>query len=220
MSENSYGNYPNQQQPPSYSSTHSGGAYENYAQVYGQGLPQHMDKPAVPSSIKMAANSIYAIVLLNILSTVLGFVYWKELLQSSMDGMMGMFGGAIPEEERATLEAELANTPMEFTAIELVTSIGTTVLFTAALITLAIFLVKGHNWARIVLTVYAGFKVLGLLSAFSFFIFFHWTMLVGLLASAIAIATLVLMWIRPSNAYMNQMKAYGQWLKQRAYMGS
>lgn len=220
MSENNYGTYPNQQQPPSYSSTHSGGAYENYAQVYGQGLPQHMEKPTVPSSIKMAANSIYAIVLLNIASTVLGLVYRKELLQSSMDGVMGMFGGFIPEEDRSTFEAELANAPMELTAFELVTSIGSTVVFSAALITLAIFLVKGHNWARIVLTVYAGFKVLDLLSVFSFFVFFHWTMLVGLLASAIAIATLVLMWIRPSNTYMNQMKAYSQWLKQRAYMGS
>lgn len=220
MSENNYGTYPNQQQPPSYSSTHSGGAYENYAQVYGQGLPQHMEKPAVPGTIKMAANSIYAIVLLNIVSTVLGLVYWKELLQSSMDGVLGMFGSAIPEEDRATFEAELANAPTELSTFELVTSLGGTVLFSAALIILAIFLVKGHNWARIVLTVYAAFKVLGLLGIFTFFLFFHWTMLVGLLASVVAIAPLVLMWLRPSSAYIRQMQVYGQWLKQRAYMGS
>ena len=220
MSENNYGTYPNQQQPPSYSSTHSGGAYENYAQVYGQELPQYMEKPAVPGTIKMAANSIYAIVLLNIVSTVLGLVYWKELLQSSMDGVMGMFGSVIPEEDRATLEAELANAPTELSTFELVTSLGGTVLFSAALIILAIFLVKGHNWARIVLTVYAAFKVLGLLGIFSFFLFFHWTMLVDLLAGVLAIVFLVFVWKNPVSTYMRQIKAYQQWKLQQAYLGA
>lgn len=218
MTTNNYGSYPNQQQPPSYSSAAPQGAYASYAQAYGQGLPQHMDKPSVPTSIRVAVYSVYAITLLGIISHIFGLIYRDEIVAGSMDMVDRFFGSVFSPSEQAEIEAAIS-AGTQVSAGEIILSSGILLITSAALITFAIFTLKGHNWARIVLTVYAGFSVLGLLSVFSFALFFHWVMLLDLASSLVAILTLVFLWLPASNTYMRQMRVYSQWQKQRAYMG-
>ncbi|MBP3037863.1 hypothetical protein J2M53_16615 [Arthrobacter sp. zg-ZUI100] len=63
----------------------------------------------------------------------------------------------------------------------------------------AIFIRKGHNWARIVLAVYAGLSVLTLLTG---------TNLLGWWGILLMVAATVPLFLKPAPAYFSEMKQY------------
>ncbi|MDO4898127.1 MAG: hypothetical protein Q3965_02360 [Rothia sp. (in: high G+C Gram-positive bacteria)] len=217
MTEGNYGNQPNQQQPPSYSAVHPGGAYASYAQAYGQGLPQHMEKPAPPKSLKIAAVLTYIIVGINLLYEVLGIIFIDEIL-NSMSDRMGDFLTSADASDMEVLKQQMESSS---TLPSMIIDAGVQVVISAAVVAFAICMVKGHNWARIVLTIYASFIVLvGVFVPFGFILVFHWTMLLSIVAALVAIAALIFYWLPAGNEFMRSMRAYKMWEQQRAYWGA
>lgn len=220
--------YPNQTQPPSYSATQQGGhynekgAYAGYAQAYGQGLPAHMDAPERPQALKTASLIMYVIIGLGLLGSILSAIFYQEIQQATNSSILSLFSGLMSEEDLAAAEAEMAMTAdTGFATAGLIVGLVFGLIWSALLVFFTIMMNKGHNWARIVLTVVASFQILNLLSGLlAIFIFFHWTMLTSLLAGALAIAFLVFVWKSPVSTYMRQIKAYQQWKLQQAYLGA
>ena len=82
-----------------------------------------------------------------------------------------------------------------------------TIIFGGIMALLAIFLQRGDNWARIVLTVLA---VLGVLGAFSNFVQHRPALLlvITVLQLALYVGLLVFMWHRDSSAYVKGSRAH------------
>lgn len=112
----------------------------------GYGASTRGEKPA---SIKTAINIIWASVALSVLSTILTFVFLDQLIDRALEAN----GGAGAATGDAARSGAIIGA-----VVGLVIGVGLYVL-------LAIFLGKGKNWARIVLTVLAGIGlVFGLIS--------------------------------------------------------
>lgn len=93
-------------------------------------------RPEKPASVKTAVNIIWVLVALSVLSTILTFVYLDDIV----DGVLAQSGAS------ATTRSAARTGAIGGAILGLVISV---VLY----VVLAIFLAKGHNWARIVLTV-------------------------------------------------------------------
>lgn len=224
MTEQPHENYPNQPQPPRYGYTPTDGnqngtyrvgnydtgqgaegAYSSYAHMYGQGLPTHMEKPEEPGSIKTAVVLSGIIWIAAMVSSMLSVFYGEEILAGSTSPMFG-------EVDTGLVSGETA----EFMAVSVVGFI-LSLAQTASLLTCLYFIKRGHNWARIVNTVFLAIQTLSLLSIFSFVLFFHWTMLIGVACGILAIPAIIVSWLGSSNEFMRRSTAYRQWEKQRAY---
>lgn len=219
--------YPNQAQPPAYSATQSGyyteqGAYAGYAQAYGQGLPAHMDAPERPQALKTASLIMYVMIGLGVLGSILGTIFYQEIQQATSNSILSLFGGAMTDEDMAAMEAEMSmTTDSSFATAGLIMGLVFGLIWSALLVFFTIMMNKGHNWARIVLTIVAGLQILNLLvGALTLLLVFHWTMLVDLLAGVLAIVFLIFVWKNSVSTYMRQMKAYQQWKLQQAYLGA
>ncbi|WP_272878413.1 hypothetical protein [Rothia nasimurium] len=219
--------YPNQAQPPAYSASQPGyyteqGAYAGYAQAYGQGLPAHMDAPERPQALKTASLIMYVMIGLGVLGSILSTIFYQEIQQATSNSILSLFSGLMSEEDLAAAEAEIAMTAdTGFATAGLIVGLVFGLIWSALLVFFTIMMNKGHNWARIVLTVVASFQILNLLmGALTLLLVFHWIMLVDLLAGVLAIAFLVFVWKSPVSTYMRQIKAYQQWKLQQAYLGA
>ena len=219
--------YPNQAQPPAYSASQPGhyteqGAYAGYAQAYGQGLPDHMDAPERPQALKIASLIMYVMIGLGLLGSILSTIFYQEIQQATSNSILSLFSGIMTEEDFAAAEAEItASADTGFVTAGLIMGLVFGLIWSALLVFFTIMMNKGHNWARIVLTVVASIQVLNLLmGALTLLLIFHWTMLVDLLAGVLAIVFLVFVWKNPVSTYMRQIKAYQQWKLQQAYMGA
>lgn len=215
--------YPNQPQPPAYGGqpapAYGGGAYESYAQAYGQGLPTHMDAPAKPQELKTAMMIQYIMLGVSLLAAVLSAIFAKELL-AMQNGVTEMLLGSssMPGADAQQAQAELLNASGTV-AVIMAFAIGFSLVGLAIQLLFIIFMGKGRNWARIVLTIFAGFSILSLLDVIGYFVAFHWVMLFGPINAILAIVFLVFAWKRPVSEYMRNTVAYRQWQLQRSYMG-
>lgn len=215
--------YPNQPQPPAYGGqpapAYGGGAYESYAQAYGQGLPAHMDAPEKPQALKTAMMIQYIMLGVSLLAAVLNAIFAKELL-AMQNGVTEMLLGSssMPGADAQEAQAELLNASGAM-AVIMAFAIGFSLVWLAIQLLFIIFMGKGRNWARIVLTIFAGFSILSLLDVIGYFVAFHWVMLFGPINAILAIVFLVFAWKRPVSEYMRNTVAYRQWQLQRSYMG-
>lgn len=141
-----------------------------------------------PQAIKTAVTIVWAVLALALLSTILTFVYLDELVSAA----------AGPDLTSAQESAARTGA--------IVGSIVGFLLFGALWAILAIFLRKGANWARIVLTILA---VLGLVfGAFGLLAGQPATLLVlGVVQLALYAALVYFMWRRESTAYINAPQA-------------
>lgn len=224
MTENPYGNYPNQPQPPRYGYTPTDGnqngtyrvgnydtgqgaegAYSSYAHMYGQGLPTHMEKPEEPGSIKTAVVLSGIIWIAGMVYSLLSVFYGDEILQGTTSPIFG----DVDTSQVNVQDAEF----MAMSVVGFILSLAQT----AGLLTCLYFIKRGHNWARIVNTVFLAFQTFSILTIFTFVLFFHWTMLIGVACGILAIPAIVFSWLGSSNEFMRRSAAYRQWEKQRAH---
>ena len=114
----------------------------------GYGGPPQAVGPK-PASIKNAINIIWAYIALSVITTALSFVYLDQLIDDAM---------ASQPANSSVTEDSIRTFTIAILLIILLIVVGLSAL-------LAVFLGKGKNWARIVLTILTGISlVFGLLS--------------------------------------------------------
>jgi len=136
-----------------------------------------------PQAIKTSVTIVWVVVALSVISTILTFAYLDELVEAAGANLTGA-------------EQDVARTGA------IVGAIVALVVFGALWVVLGIFLRKGANWARIVLTVLV---ILGL--AFGLFglsieqptIF----VALGVVEMALYVALLYFMWRKESTDFIN-----------------
>lgn len=142
-----------------------------------------------PPAIKTSVTIIWAAIALSVVSTILSFIYLDDLVEAS--------GGNL---EGADLDAARTG-GMIGAAIALL-------FFGVLWVVLAIFLRKGANWARIVLTVLAvlgiAFVLFSLLAGGQPVIF----LIINLVTLALYAALLYFMWQPESTAYLSAAKPH------------
>ncbi len=160
-------------------------AYPPPPPVEGYGQPTPAAEP--PPSIKTAVSIVWAMVALSVLSAIVTVVFLDDIVRAAGVDL----GGSQEDAARAGAIAGAV--------------IGV-LIFGALWIVLAIFLRRGANWARIVLTVLAG---IGLLSGiYSLSTGQHALLLIlGLLQMALYVALLFFLWRRDSSDYINGRRA-------------
>lgn len=195
---------PNNQEPQN--------VYGSYAQAYGQGLPSHMEAPEKPQQLQVAVWVSYAIAAFGLISLALSSVFANEISQGVTESLnaAGLANEGLSAEELAAtqdLSSGLFASLFIFAAVlSLIVNLGH--------IAFTVFMGKGANWARIVLTVYAVLTAFDLLGIVSWFAYFHWTMLLSPLRSILAIIFLIVAWQGPVSDYMRKSKAYKAWQAQ------
>ncbi|MCC9198466.1 hypothetical protein QNO08_02565 [Arthrobacter sp. zg-Y820] len=154
----------------------------------GQSAPPPASIPARPKQVDISFWLLIASLVLSIISVPFGIAALNS------------------PEARATaqrqLEAQGAAVDLD-AAIAAGTILVVVIAVISAVVTLlvAIFIRKGYNWARIVLTVFAVISLLNFtdLSAAN---------LVAIVSTLLTIAATVLLYLNPAPAYFNQMKQY------------
>lgn len=195
---------PNKQEPQN--------VYGSYAQAYGQGLPDHMEAPEKPQQLQVAVWVSYAIAAFGLISLALYSIFTDEINQGVMESLntAGLANEGLSAEEMAAtqdLSSGLFAGIAIFSAVfGLIINLGN--------IAFTVFMGKGANWARIVLTVYAAMTAFDLLTIGGWFLYFHWTMLLSPLRSILAITFLIVAWQGPVSDYMRRSKAYKAWQAQ------
>jgi len=136
-----------------------------------------------PQSIKTAVNIVWAVVALSVLSTILTFVYLDELVEAVDTNLTGA-------ERDAARAGGIVGAIIGF------------VVFGVLPVVLGIYLRKGANWARIVLTVLAVLGVLfglyGLLAGNQPIAL----LVLGLIQMVLFVALLYFLWRRESTEYI------------------
>lgn len=195
---------PNNQEPQN--------VYGSYAQAYGQGLPSHMEAPEKPQQLQVAVWVSYAIAAFGLISLALYSIFTDEINQGVMESLntAGLANEGLSAEEMAATQdlssGLFAGIAIFSAVLGLIINLGN--------IAFTVFMGKGANWARIVLTVYAVLTAFDLLGIFSWFLYFHWTMLLSPLRSILAITFLIVAWQGPVSDYMRKSKAYKAWQAQ------
>lgn len=195
---------PNNQEPQN--------VYGSYAQAYGQGLPSHMEAPEKPQQLQVAVWVSYAIAAFGLISLALYSIFTDEINQGVMESLntAGLANEGLSAEEMAATQdlssGLFAGIAIFSAVLGLIINLGN--------IAFTVFMGKGANWARIVLTVYAAMTAFDLLGIFSWFLYFHWTMLLSPLRSILAIIFLIVAWQGPVSDYMRKSKAYKAWQAQ------
>lgn len=173
-------------------------SYNYSAYSSGQPAPQ-VTEPARPAAVDRGFWLLIASAVVNIIGAVISFVVLSsDEGRSELARVSGL----------TAAEADTAAT------IGIVTGVVVAIISVAVSVLFAIFARKGHNWARIIITVFAA------LSLFS---------LIGVNGSAEGILTLVsvllpivavvLFFTAPASAYFNQMQQYRQARKMGGYAG-
>lgn len=195
---------PNNQEPQN--------VYGSYAQAYGQGLPSHMEAPEKPQQLQVALWVSYAIAAFGLISLALYSIFTDEINQGVMESLntAGLANEGLSAEEMAATQdlssGLFAGIAIFSAVLGLIINLGN--------IAFTVFMGKGANWARIVLTVYAAMTAFDLLTIGGWFLYFHWTMLLSPLRSILAITFLIVAWQGPVSDYMRKSKAYKAWQAQ------
>lgn len=216
--------YPNQPQPSQYTGQYQQtpyagqyqqGAYANYTQMYGQQLPEHLEKPVVPKALNIATILVYCIAGLNVMAQVFQIICHDELQALQQETLDQIFGTS----DFTSFGVPSYETSSEIVMFTLISGLVFSLIWNAATVVFALFMKKGQNWARIVLTIYSSFLVLSILNVASWFLVFHWTRIFEPICGLLAIAALIFFWQRPANDYMHQARIYKHWTQQQAYLG-
>lgn len=143
----------------------------------------HQGTAEQPQSIKTAVNIVWAVIALSVISTILVFVFLDDVVDAAGTGLSS-----------AQLDAARSGA--------IVGAIIGFLVFGALWVLLGIFLRKGANWARIVLTVLASlgliFGLFGLLTGSQPAIL----MILTVIQLALYAALLYFMWRKESSIYL------------------
>lgn len=171
--------------------TPQGNNYNYNAYAGGQGAPAPAASPARPKQVDISFWLLIASLVLSLISIPVGIAFLNS------------------PEYRAKAEEQLAAAPGAAIDVDTVIASGVIFLVVVAVISLAvsllvaIFIRKGHNWARILLTIFA---VLSLLN----FVDLSASNLVAIAATLLTVAATVLLYLNPAPEYFTQMKQYRQ----------
>lgn len=193
--QNSNG-YPVPNQPPSYSG----------AMGYSNGAEP--EKPATPKTLKIASYFIYGTILLGIIGLIMQLMNPEDLMQQAGMNSTDLEGSGLTESDMENF----VQIGMWVGVAWSVVQYGLTIMFT-------IFMLRGANWARIVLTILMAFNVFSVLSlplagvlGYPIGVAILQT-IIGLLA----IGAIVYMFLRPSNEFFRKMRERKQWLAFNQY---
>ena len=183
----------NSSQPPSYAQSMG----------YTQNAPH--EKPGVPKTMRTAAYLMYAVTALSLIGSILQAIFMPDL-QNQMMQSFGMDAQTMKE-----LNQQQDSSQMQVMGI--VMGIGSGIVMSALYVVFTILALKGHNWARIVMTVIFALHILGLLGVIGMAALgiFHPIFWIDVLVSLLSIAGIVYLWLKPSNDFFRATKAYKQW---------
>ncbi|MEX3611020.1 hypothetical protein VVR12_08225 [Rothia sp. LK2588] len=182
----------NSSQPPSFAQSMG----------YTQNAPH--EKPVVPKTLRTAAYLMYAVTALSLLGSILQTIFMPDL-QNQMMQAFGMDAQSMNELNQQNSS--------QFGVMRSVMGIGSAIVMSALYVMFTIFALKGHNWARIVMTVIFALHIFGLLGVIGMAALgiFHPIFWVDVLVSLLSIAGIVYLWLKPSNDFFRATKAYKQW---------
>jgi hypothetical protein len=146
--------------------------------------PGRQPQGEAPPSIRTSVNLVWAIVAMSVLSAVVTFIFIDDIIATALQdqGTAGVSEGTV--RASATVSAVVG-----------------VVLFGALWIVLGIFLRKGANWARIVLSILAGLGVV--FGLFGLAAPQHASVLViGVITWVLEAALLWFLWQKDSTAYL------------------
>lgn len=193
--QNSNG-YPVPNQPPSYAG----------AMGYSNGAEP--EKPATPKTLKIASYFIYGTILLGIIATILQVSNPDALMQQAGITEEDLSGSGLSSEDMESF----TRMGMWAGAIWAVIQYALTIMFT-------VFMLRGANWARIVLTILMAFGIFNIL-AIPMAGLLGYSMGVAALSTIsglLCIGAIVYMFLRPSNEFFRKMRERKQWLAFNQY---
>lgn len=193
--QNSNG-YPVPNQPPSYAG----------AMGYSNGAEP--EKPATPKTLKIASYFIYGTILLGIIGLIMQLMNPEDLMQQTGINSIDLEGSGLTESD---LQGFM-QWGIWLAVIWIVIQSGLTIMFT-------IFMLRGANWARIVLTILMAFGIFNIL-AIPMAGLLGYSMGVAALSTIsglLCIGAIVYMFLRPSNEFFRKMRERKQWLAFNQY---
>lgn len=205
--EPQYGQHPSHPAPQN---TYQVGNYginaANYSN-YGQGLPNQLEKPEAPASITRACVISAIVWVASMVSGMLAVFYHNEIKASTYNSI------SLATSDNAGLSNDsLFSLAIVMFIISLVV--------TAGLLVCVYFMKQGHNWARIINTIFLAFEGLNILSIITLPLtqFGPQTIMaiIEIFGGALAIAAIVFSWTTTSNHYIRQSTVYRAWEKQQA----
>jgi len=171
------------------------GGYAYPGNPYGQMAPTQ--EPARPKEVNLAFWLLIATAVLGLIALPFTISYFNS--PEYLDLV-----------EQTARDAGLSVDPNYLSATIAGATVGAVLgsLFSLAVsVTLAFLVRAGYNWARIVVTVFAAFSLFGLIGIFAAGPMVGILTLLSILAT---VAAVVLLFLKPSNDYFNQKKAYRQ----------
>jgi hypothetical protein len=151
--------------------------------------PGRQPQGEAPPSIRTSVNLVWAIVAMSVLSAVVTFIFIDDIVATALDGQVAGV-------DESTVRASAT-----------VSALVGVVVFGALWIVLGIFLRKGANWARIVLSILAGLGVV--FGLFGLAAPQHASVLViGVITWVLEAALLWFLWQKDSTAYLKPGPAY------------
>ena len=178
-----------EQQPPA-----NNYSYNAYASNQAAAAPP---APVRPKQVDMGFWLLIAAAVVSIISIPVSFAWMNS----------------VEFEESIVQNSTVAISASEMDAIIAIT-VATTV-FIAAIslavaLLVALFIRKGHNWARIVATVFAALGLLGLTNLATGGALLA---VLTVLSVLLPVAAVIMLWMKPSTEYFNSAKAYRQFKK-------
>lgn len=193
--QNSNG-YPVPNQPPSYAG----------AMGYSNGAEP--EKPATPKTVKIASYFIYGTILLGIIGLIMQLMNPEDLMQQAGMNSTDLEGSGLDE-------SDMEN----FFQIGMWVGVGWAVIQYGLTIMFTIFMLRGANWARIVLTILMVFGAFGILSLplAALLDVPMGIAAVETISGLLCIGAIVYMFLRPSNEFFRKMRERKQWLAFNQY---
>ncbi|WP_346846068.1 hypothetical protein [uncultured Rothia sp.] len=166
------------------------------------------EKPLAPKTVKIASWLVYLTVLIGIISNLM-----QVLNPTMVAEQAGLNDAALSDSGLSASEVD------KFFQIGMWVGVIMAFCYYALLVLFAVFMVKGANWARIVLTILCGFEAFSILSI-PFALLLETPMSLAILSTvsgAVSIAIIVLIFLRPSNTFFRKMRERKQWLAFNQY---
>ena len=149
--------------------------------------------PAAPQRPAAVERGFWLLIASAVLSLIAGILSIVELMSDEGRSELAQVSGLTPA------EADTAVT------IGIVTALVIGVISVAVSVLFAVFARKGHNWARIVIAVFAGISLFGLAGING-----SLEGILSLVSILLIIAAVVLFFTKPASAYFSQMQQYRQ----------
>lgn len=188
--------YPVPNQPPSYAG----------AMGYSNGAEP--EKPATPKTLKIASYFIYGTILLGIIGLIMQLMNPEAFMQRAGMNSADFEGSGLTESD----VENFFQIGMWVGVAWAVIQYGLTIMFT-------IFMLRGANWARIVLTILMVFGAFGILSLplAALLDVPMGIAAIETISGLLCIGAIVYMFLRPSNEFFRKMRERKQWLAFNQY---